>query len=316
MWETYAGAPIEGAVRVLAHPRAVQASRALAVNMLASLERDRALATICKDAGRYVAAMAALHLHFDSELTRPKLKDACIASGFLSPGRARAVLRLLEELGYLEPGAGSVAVGAHRYIPTSSFLSAWCEHLRAALDAACLIEPAAAPVRDALDDPATAAVFIRLQGEGLLRSAGDRSRAQMPALMRVVMHHHAGFQLTWHLLGAGAPDDDFPPSAAMRLSIAALARRFAVSRVHVRRLLEGAACEGVIEIDLDGAVRFADAVRGEIRSLYAAQLAQLLASAAGTLRITHGTPCVGGEMQSTVPVDSQNCPVAAPVGER
>lgn len=303
-------------MRVLAHPRAVQAARALAVNMLASLERDHALATICKDAGRYVAAMAALHLHFDSELTCPKLKDVCTASGYLSPGRVRAVLRLLEELGYLERAAGSVTAGAHRYLPTSSFLNAWCEHLRAALDAACLIEPAAALVRDALDDPATAAVFIRLQGEGLLRGAGDGSHTQMPALMRVVMHHHAGFQLTWHLLGAGTADDDFPPSAAMRLSIAALARRFAVSRVHVRRLLEGAAREGVIEIDLDGAVRFADAVRGEICFLYAAQLAQLLASAAGTLRITQGTPRIGRKIQSTVPVESQNCPVAASVCER
>jgi len=121
-------------------------------------------------------------------------------------------------------------------------------------------------------------------------------------------------------LGAGTGDDDFPPTAAMRLSIAALARRFAVSRVHVRRLLEGAAREGAIEIDLDGAVRFADAVRGEIRFLYAAQLAQLaqlLASAPGTLRVMREPDSrTGAGMKSPVHAESQNCPVAASVCER
>lgn len=288
-WETCAGAPGEGVVRVLAHPHAGRAARALAANMLASLERDEALARICKDAGRYVAAMAALDLHFDGGLTLPKLKDACFASGFLSRGRARAVLRALQQLQCLEPGAPSGTHGAHRYVPTRRFLDAWCDHLRAALDAACLIEPAAAPVRDRLHDPCTAAVFIRLQCAGLLRGAADGRSAPMPALMRVIMHHDAGFQLTWHLLGAYAADDEFPPGAAVHLSIAALARRFNVSRVHVRRLLEAATREGVLEVTVSGEVRFAEAVGEEIRFLYAAQLAQLLASAAGTLRAMHAT---------------------------
>ena len=287
-WEAYAGAPSEGAARVLAHPRAARAARALAVNMLASLESDRAFASVCKDAGRYVAAMTALYLHFDSTLTLPKLKDTCIASGFLSRGRARAVLRALQQLKYLEPDASATAAGARRYVPTSGFLSAWCGQLQAALDAACLIEPAAASVRDALDDSTTAAVFIRLQTMGLLRGVAGNPSTPMPALMRVIMHHDAGSQLAWHLLSAdGGADDEFPPTLAMHLSIAGLAKRFDVSRVHVRRVLEAAVREGVLEADTSGAVRFAEGGRGEIRFLYAAQLAQLLASAAGTLRATH-----------------------------
>jgi hypothetical protein len=87
--------------------------------------------------------------------------------------------------------------------------------------------------------------------------------------------------------------------------------------VHVRRLLEGAAREGVIQIDTDGAVRFADAARGDIRFLYAAQLAQLLASAAATLRIMRGEiSSKSAALNSAVPVDGQNCPVAASVAGR
>lgn len=285
-WETYAGAPGEGAVRVLAHPRAARAARALAANMLASIEGDEALASICRDAGCYVAAMVALYLHFDGGLTLPKLKDACFASGFLSRGRARAVLRTLQQLQCVEPDSAVGGPGAQRYVPTPRFVSAWCDHLRAALDAACLIEPAAERVRDSLTDPATAALFIRLQSAGLLRGVVDGPLTEMPALMRVIMHHDAGFQLTWHLLGADAADDEFPPTAALQLSIAALARRFGVSRVHVRRVLEAAARAGILEVDARGAVRFTADARGEIRFLYAAQLAQLLASAAGTRRAT------------------------------
>jgi hypothetical protein len=296
-WESYAGAPIEGAARALEHPRFAEAARALAANMLDVLGRDAALAEICKDAGRYVAAMAAIHLHLSGELTLPKLKTACIASGFLGPGRARAVLRVLQDLAYLEPAESSGRV--RRYAPTTRFTASWREHLRAARDAARVIEPAGAIIRDALGRPAVATAFMRLQGEGLLR--GSRQGGEGPAFVRTVLHRHAGSQIAWLLLAAG--DDGFPPRAAARLSIAAVARRFGVSRVHVRRLLRGAARAGVVELGADGATRFADAALPDIRFLYAAQLAQLLASAAGAARAT-------GALDAFVAID-QECPPAA-----
>lgn len=316
-WEAYSAAPVDGGRRVLAREGAARAARALAVKLLAAVERDRALSTVCKDAGRYVAAMSALYLHFAGALTLPTLKETCIASGFLGPGRARAVLRFLEELAYLEPApVSAVTSGARRYVPTAPFIALWRDHLRAALDAACMIEPAASLVSDALDDPGIAETFIRLHAEGSLRSVSDGAPSPVPALVRVVMHHYAGNHLIWHLLSAG-DDDEFPTRAATRASIAGLARRFEVSRVHVRRLLEGATREGVIQIDTDGAVRFADAARGDIRFLYAAQLAQLLASAAATLRIMRGRiSSRSAALNSVVPADSQNCPVAASVAGR
>lgn len=316
-WEAYSAAPVDGGRRVLARDGAPRAARALAVKLLAAVERDRALSTVCKDAGRYVAAMSALYLHFAGALTLPTLKETCIASGFLGPGRARAVLRFLQELAYLEPApVSAIASGARRYVPTAPFIALWRDHLRAALAAACLIEPAASLVSDSLDDPGIAETFIRLHAEGSLRSVSDGAASPVPAVVRVVMHHYAGNHLIWHLLSAG-DDDEFPTRGATRESIARLARRFEVSRVHVRRLLDGAAREGVIQIDPGGAVRFADAARGDIRFLYAAQLAQLLASAAATLRIMRG----GGSsksaaLNSAVSSDSQNCPVAASVAGR
>lgn len=315
-WEAYSGAPLDGGTRVLAHRDAARAARTLAVNCLAAVERDHALSTVCKDAGRYVAAMSALYLHFAGALTLPTLKETCIASGFLGPGRARAVLRFLQELAYIEPAPMSVvAAGARRYVPTAPFIALWRDQLRAALSAACIIEPGASLVCDALEDSAVAEAFIRLHGAGTLQSVRDGGSSVVPALVRVVMHHYAGNHLIWHLLSAGE-DAEFPTRGATHASIAGLARRFEVSRVHVRRLLEGAAREGLLQIDTDGAIRFADAARGDIRFLYAAQLAQLLASAAATLRIMRGTDSITrAASESTVPVDGQNCPVAAPFAE-
>ena len=48
---------------VASHAAFPQAVRALASNMLALAERDHTLDGVFKDAGRYIAAMCAFHLH-------------------------------------------------------------------------------------------------------------------------------------------------------------------------------------------------------------------------------------------------------------
>jgi DNA-binding MarR family transcriptional regulator len=45
---------------------------------------------------------------------------------------------------------------------------------------------------------------------------------------------------------AGEPDDSFPPTRPIRISISALSRRFAVSRPHVTNLLRDAEQEGFL----------------------------------------------------------------------
>jgi DNA-binding GntR family transcriptional regulator len=50
---------------------------------------------------------------------------------------------------------------------------------------------------------------------------------------------------------SGVADDTFPPALPVPLSASALARRFGVSRAHVRRLLQDAESRGLLE-RLDG----------------------------------------------------------------
>ena len=279
-WEV--NGPIPGAFqeRLKVDPDFARAARALAVNMLAAGAADKALDGIFKDAGRYLVAMWAVCLHVSGGLTLPRLKEICARSGFLSPGRARALLIYLRYLGYVELFPSRHG-GLTRYLPTGRFLGAWRRQLRAALEAASIVEPAARLVLDRLNEPEVFDAFVRLQSRGLLDWA--RQDDGDMAFVRVFMHPNAGTQIVWTLLAAGG-DDIFPPRDPLRISLAGTARRFGVSRVHVRRILDDAEAAGILRCVADGAVVLEDKGRSEIEYLYAGQLTQLLASAAGTLR--------------------------------
>ncbi len=256
-------------------PRFAAASRALAANMLAVAAGDKALDGIFKDAGRYVAALWALYLHVSGGLTLPRLKQLCAASGFLSPGRARAMLLYLRYLGYVEllPARGKPA----HYKPTPRFLNAWRRHLCAALDAARILEPGIDVVLRRMNEPRIFEKFARMHAEGLLGTLGATHHED--AYIRVFMNRHAGNQIAWTLFGSG---DCFPPCVPVAISIAQMARRFGVSRIHIRRLLDEAKREHLVDFDSRGAVVFTESARGYIRFLYAGQFAQLLAAAART----------------------------------
>ena len=78
--------------RLTSDPRLPEAIRALALNGLEAIAKDKALDGACKDAGRYFAAMLVVYLHASGQLTLPNLKAYCGTSGLLSPGRARAAI--------------------------------------------------------------------------------------------------------------------------------------------------------------------------------------------------------------------------------
>ena len=263
----------------LSHPRWAEAIRTFAINLLDAASRDSALDGIFKDAGRYVAAMWAIQLHLTGGLTVPKLKTICTASGLLSPGRARALLSYLRYLDYVAALPAQRPGETARYVPTPTLLAAWRSHLSSALKAVCIIEPAANLIVHRLNDPVILASFSRIHGEELLASA--RSPDQPQNFYKVFMHRHAGTQILWTLLAV--EDAEFPPSTPIPLSIAGTARRFNVSRIHVRRLLDEAEREGFLRRMDDGAVVISETTRPIIRFLYATQMIKLLTAAAKTI---------------------------------
>ncbi len=279
-WRVVGAIPDETYRQMIDHPRFAEAVRALAQNMRSIAADDHALDGVFKDAGRYVAATLAIHLHVSGGLTLPRLKQLCAISGYLSEGRARAMLQYLRYLGFVElvtPG-GTRGIPA-RYAPTPTLIDAWLGHLAAALDAARIIDPAVGQVLARLDQPEIANLFLRVNGEGLLASA-HLARREAPFL-NVFMHRYAGTQIVWILILAD--EEIFPPRKPVPLSMAANAKQFRVSRIHIKRLLSDAEREGLLRYETGGGIVLEESARTAIRYIYAHQLICLLSAAARTL---------------------------------
>lgn len=278
-WTSDALNPEDIHARLAAHPRLPDVVRALARNMLAAGADDRTLDGIFKDAGRYVAAMWSIYLHVSGGLTLPRLKAICASSGFLSPGRARALLLYMRYLGYVEP-APKQRGEPTPYVPTARFLVSWRKHIQAALDSITLVEPELARLVDRLHEAPIFNAFVRWEGEGLLEAA--RTFGVNRPFTRVFMNRHAGSQMVWVLLVADT-SGVFPPHALTAPSISDMAKRFSVSRMHFKRLLRDAETEGLISYQPGNMILFEPRLRDDMHLIYVAQLVRLLISAAKTL---------------------------------
>lgn len=260
-------------IEVARHPDFAAAARRLATNMLRLCDEDQRLCAVFKDAGRYMAAMFAAYLHNAGGLTVPLLKQICAGSGFLSPGRARAIIEFLRHLDYLEPE--DEAASSARYRPTARFLSAWRRHLQAALDAAALIEPALAPLSARLDRPENFEAFLAIQAARL--HALTHEPDPLPVLRRALLHPYAGSQILWVLTLAGGEDAP-PASGTVKVSLSDISSRFDVTHLHVRRFLKRAAEEGLIAYHGHGRLSFEPEGARMIELFYAFQLRELVES--------------------------------------
>lgn len=252
------------------HPDFAIAARRLATNMLQLCDEDEHLAAVFKDAGRYVAAMSAAYLHGTGGLTLPMLKQICAATGFLSPGRARAILEFLLHIGYLQPAAGG------RYLPTERFLLAWRRHLQAAVDAAAVIEPALAALSKRLVAADAFMAFLAVQA-ARLHTITQQKSDPLPAITRAFLHPHAGSQILWVMTLAGS-DHALPTTDEIRLSLTSLASRFDVTHLHVRRLLRQAQREGMLTYHGHGRISFEPSGLDELNRHYAFQLSEIIES--------------------------------------
>ena len=279
-WDVGDGISKSLVARVQSHPHFAAAVVALAQNMLALSDADKTLDGIFKDAGRYVAAMWAMYLHASGGLTVPRLKQICASSGLVSPGRARALLLYMRYLGYVvalpRQRRGDIA----RYTPTENFIVSWREQMKAALLAAEHLEPAVGAILDRLSEAAVLECVSRIQSEGLLAWAKEGDH-QDP-FVRVFMHPHAGNQIVWTLL-VSSPGATFPPQGPLAFSIGTAAKRFGVSRTHIRRMIDAAVREDLISYGEDGTIEFKAKARETLSRHYATQLLQLLITAARTL---------------------------------
>jgi len=279
-WDGQAATAEDRYARVRASPRYPDAARAFATAMLAQAEADRALDALLKDAGRNVAAKCLAYLYVTGGLTLPRLKALCASTGLVSPGRARLLLMYLQHLGYATPAPPCGAKAARRYDPTPSFLATWRRHMQATLETAAVIEPAVSGVLASLDSHVVFESYVRYISEAYLEGLKDIDIED--PFFRTFMHSYAGTQIVHGLVVAAV--DGFPPHDPIAFHPTETAKRFSVSRLHVRRLMEAAQRGGLLRL-ADGSLVLTTAGRAAVDHIYATQLIVFLVAAARTVKV-------------------------------
>jgi len=270
-------------LRVRANPRYPDAARAFARAMLSQAEGDRLLDGVLKDAGRNVAAKCLAYLHVTGGLTLPRLKGLCASTGLVSPGRARMLLIYLQHLGYAAPSPRREAKAPRRYEPTVRFLATWRRQMQATLESAAVLEPAVSTVLARLDAPGVLESYVRYISEAYLEGLKDVDTED--PFFRTFMHRYAGTQIMHGLVVTAR--DAFPPYDPIPFHPAEIARRFSVSRLHVRRMMDAAQREDLLRVAGDTLV-FTPAGRAATDHIYATQLIVFLVAAARTAHAARG----------------------------
>jgi AraC-like DNA-binding protein len=248
-----------------ARPQFAAAMRAAAAGFVRQHQGDSLLNLLVSDRGRNFAAGMALHLHFASEEGGPALTPAALKAvvqreGVCSPGRATAVVALMQWGGYLvaETHGGRV----RRLVPTERLLALHRDRWALQLESLAPMFPRAAEVRRRLTEPKVLRAFAGAQAALFL--AGFRAADFAPEVA-LFAERNAGMVILFSLLLA-EPGAGEPP-----LSLKALARRFRVSRPHVTRLFQEAARAGLFTSadPAAGAALLSPALRDGLERLFA-----------------------------------------------
>ncbi|HVI99132.1 MAG TPA: hypothetical protein VM657_08710 [Sphingomonas sp.] len=257
------GLPFRPADLILEHPRFTDARRLYAERLSALYSGKPFLSHMMGEAARAVLFTLLIGLHVDyrpddrpSWPTLANLKRVLQTYGLSSPRRVEALVARLTQVGYLRTEAAPGDRRSRLLVPCEPML----EH-----DRAWLVLHYAPLALLFPDDPAYHLPlardpdFQRAQrraGIGtILRSA--RSLVSNPAIM-LFGSRAAGFLILAALADSSARAAD----GIARVPVAELARRFAVSRAHVRRTLAAANTAGLLRFDAtdDRGITFAPAL--------------------------------------------------------
>jgi hypothetical protein len=251
-----------------AHPRFAEAMQKAVAGSLALLDSDPIMLRAMKNMSILASGFFALYLDASGGLTLARIQQLCVHLGMMSPGRAVAMLAQLRLLRYVELAAEQPDRRKRLYVPTKQMREAVLRQFHNDLLALALIVPDAQAVADNLGDPMIARKFIVQFGEWLI--ALVRGYEEQGVVTDVFLERQAGLSVLNALMLSGGADDVFPPAGPVRFSIAGLARRFSVSRPHVRKLLRDAERGGLLQRDgEEGIATFKPALREELMRYYA-----------------------------------------------
>lgn len=226
-------------------PRFNEAMAAIAVSSVEYYQGRWLANRILNDRARFVMATVMMFLHFghrpdvaNSGLTASRLREICVGVGLCSAGRVEAMLLTMRASGYLERAEASDR-RVRRYVPTAKLVELHRERHRRVLSALDILRNDAGYASRicGANDETFYRRFVLALGQGYL--AGYRLVDFAPELQKVI-DRDVGLPLMLCVLLASPDYIDFAPEDMRTISVAGLARRFDVSRIHVRSVLRDA----------------------------------------------------------------------------
>jgi hypothetical protein len=172
-----------------------------------------------------------------------RVRGDCAELGLCSPGRATAMVALMQTGGYLAPGPEAADRRVRRLVPTARLWELQRERVGRQLAAIAEISPVArAAARHLGERSFEAALAVALNDYFV---SGYRVLDFAPDL-RLFAERSSGMLILFQLLLASAAADSYPLRAPLDMPIAELSRRVRVSRTHVLRLLREAGERGLL----------------------------------------------------------------------
>jgi hypothetical protein len=196
---------------------------------------DPAYQWIIKDLGRAAICATAAIMHYADDLTVQNLTAACVAHGISSPGRVNQLVRRCQEIGQFTVEDGPGIWTRRRARLGSGLLGMLHERARCDMRAAVSLAP---DLKGGLEAMRTEAGALSALMQLALVS-GERPDLFSFGKKRPInffLDREAGMSILFDLLASQPPDRTRLLEQAP-LSRYALARRYAVSRAHINKLL-------------------------------------------------------------------------------
>ena len=228
----------QAAASLRARPGFAAAVRHSTLASLAFYDRAPEQSRACADISALSLGMLAIHLDANGGLHHRGLRALTGRGGMLSAGRATALLWRMRRLGFIAPDAEFARGKERSYKPLRAMIDAFRARDRIELEALAHIDDRALHVLARYDDDPS--LFVRLNSLAIEEVVGAIARGERMELQPLGGVHYLamGFLITIAIAAQAFDDGRATAEGPVTLSLSGLARRFEVSRAHVRRVVK------------------------------------------------------------------------------
>lgn len=257
-----AGTAQDHVARLLDRPEYDEAVRRSIQGGLHFYDSEPETNAIFREMGTFGLGVLALYLDSTGGINHRRLAGLGNTSTILSAGRASAILGLLRVKGLVAREAAANGLPA-RYLPSAQMTHFFSERFKVELSALTAVEPALLTHVARWEEPGVFPRFMALLGGQLVRAAQDRDHAFKP--FNDIGTYRAGFLILYNLLMRADRGGALPTLEPFDIPVSEVARRFSVSRAHVRRLMDRLESSGYLVRDPNGTGCFQPALGPMLR---------------------------------------------------